>query len=154
MALFLSTFTNKVDRKGRVSLPASFRAVLGAGGAQTVMVFPSLTLGAIEGCGPDILEALADSANATYDFFSPEQSGVGTQIFGMSSELSWDPEGRVLLPGELLDHAGIAELASFVGMGRSFQIWEPAALKAHQAEARSRLLAQPPKLTLRRPETT
>ena len=151
MALFVSTFTNKVDRKGRVSVPASFRAALSTQVFQGIVVYPSFIGAAIEGCGMDFLEDVAAASSTTFDLFSAEQDDLNTLIFSSSHQLAWDPEGRVVLPEEILAHAGIGELAAFVGKGRSFQIWEPEALKAHTAEARARALANRPQLTLRQP---
>ncbi len=152
MALFVSTFINKVDRKGRVSVPASFRAALAAQTPQGIVVYPSFTSAAIEGCGSDFLEQLADSTTAAFDLFSPEQDDINTLIFSSSHQLAWDPEGRVMLPEEILAHANITEQAAFVGKGRTFQIWEPEALKTHTAEARRRALQNRPQITLRAPE--
>ena len=47
MALFLSTFVNKVDKKGRVSVPAPFRAVLAAQAAGIAAVKPGATMGEV-----------------------------------------------------------------------------------------------------------
>ncbi|OIR09988.1 protein MraZ [mine drainage metagenome] len=152
MALFVSTFINKVDRKGRVSVPASFRAALSAQSFQGIVLYPSFTTAAAEGCGTDFLEELAAASSQSFDLFSPEQDDINTLIFASSHQLAWDPEGRVVLPEEILGHAAITEQAAFVGKGRTFQIWEPEALKAHQAEARARALANRPQLKLRRPE--
>lgn len=151
MALFVSTVINKVDRKGRVSVPASFRAALAQQSFPGIIVFPSFTIAAVEGCGTDFLEELAASASASFDVFSTEQDDLNTLIFSSSHQLAFDPEGRVLLPEEILSHAGIGEQCAFVGKGRTFQLWEPEALKAHQAEARSRALKSRPQLTLRPP---
>ncbi len=153
MALFVSTFTNKVDRKGRVSVPASFRAALSTQLFAGIVVYPSFTSTAIEGCGTDFLEDLAASAEASFDRFSTEQDDLNTLIFASSHQLAWDPEGRVVLPEEILAHARIAEQAAFVGKGRTFQIWEPEALKVHQAEARERALKNRPQLVLRPPSS-
>lgn len=152
MALFVSTFVNKVDRKGRVSVPASFRAALASQMPQGIVVFPSFTATAIEGCGSDFLEQLAASTTAAFDLFSPEQDDINTLIFSSSHQLVWDPEGRVMLPEEILAHANITEQAAFVGKGRTFQIWEPAALKSHTEEARKRALQNRPQIALRAPE--
>ncbi len=152
MALFVSTFINKVDRKGRVSVPASFRAVLATQAPQGIVVYPSFTAAAIEGCGSDFLEQLATSTTAAFDLFSPEQDDINTLIFSSSHQLAWDPEGRVMLPEEMLAHANITEQAAFVGKGRTFQIWEPAALKIHTEEARQRALKTRPQIALRPPE--
>jgi len=152
MALFVSTYTNKVDKKGRVSVPASFRAALSQQSVQGIVVYPSFTSAAVEGCGIDFLEELAAATAANYDMFSPEQDDLNTLIFSSSHQLAWDPEGRVVLPEEVLAHAAITEQAAFVGKGRTFQIWEPEALKFHTAEARARAMANRPQLNLRRPE--
>ena len=152
MALFVSTFINKVDRKGRVSVPASFRAALTSQTLQGIVVYPSFTNAAVEGCGTDFLEDIAAAATQNFDLFSPEQDDISTLIFASSHQLAWDPEGRVVLPEEILAHANITEQAAFVGKGRTFQLWEPEALKLHQAEARARALANRPQLNLRRPE--
>ena len=154
MALFVSTFINKVDRKGRVSVPATFRTTLLAQSFLGIVVYPSFSAAAVEGCGTDFLEELANVAAATHDPFSAENDDINTLIFSSSHQLAWDTEGRVVLPEEILAHANIGELAAFVGKGRTFQIWEPEAFKAHQAEARARALASRPSLTLRRPGGT
>ncbi len=151
MALFVSTFINKVDKKGRVSVPAPFRAALSQQTFQGIVVYPSFNHAALEGCGIDFLEELANATASNYDLFSPEQDDLNTLIFSTSSQLAWDPEGRVILPEDVLAHANITEQAAFVGKGRTFQIWEPNALKAHQAEARARALVNRPQLSLRRP---
>lgn len=151
MALFVSTFINKVDRKGRVSVPATFRAALASQTFQGIVVYPSFTTAAVEGCGMDFMEDLAASASESFDLFSPEQDDINTLIFSTSHQLAWDPEGRVVLPEDILSHANISEQAAFVGMGRKFQIWEPESLKAHQAEARARALANRPQLNLKKP---
>jgi MraZ protein len=138
MALFVSTFTNKVDRKGRVSVPAPFRAALAAQMPQGIVVYPSFTTACIEGSGSDFLEKIAEKNEKTFDPFSSEQDDLNSLIFPLSHQLAWDPEGRVILPEELLAHANITEQAAFVGKGHNFQIWEPAALKLHTDEARIR----------------
>jgi MraZ protein len=152
MALFVSTIINKVDRKGRVSVPAPFRANFAGQSFQGIVVYPSFTSAAVEGCGTDFLEDIAAATTTSYNLFSPEQDDLNTLIFSSSHQLAWDPEGRVVLPEEILAHANITEFAAFVGMGKTFRIWEPEALKAFQAEARARAMAQRPQLPLRRPE--
>ncbi len=148
MALFTGTHYNKVDRKGRISVPAAFRAVLSELGLEGLFVFPSLDEKCIVGSGPDILRELTESTS-DLDFFSPEYQYINRRVFGQSHELAWDPEGRVMLPAALLSHAGIGEQAAFVGLGRSFQIWDPVLLTNQQG---ADLQVARPKLTLRRPE--
>jgi MraZ protein len=53
-------------------------------------------------------------------------------------QLPFDGEGRILLPDHLRGHAGIGDQATFVGFGRTFQIWAPDAYAGFAAEARQR----------------
>ncbi len=150
MALFLSTFVNKIDKKGRVSVPATFRAALSHPSFQGIVAYRSFTSPAIEGCGMDFMEQLAASTEQ-FDAFSPEQEQITSLIFADSKQLAWDPEGRVMLPEEFIAHAGLADACAFVGKGKTFQIWEPAAFQTAQDALRERALRERPTLPLRRP---
>lgn len=154
MLVFTGTHINKVDRKGRVSVPAPFRAALAKAGAAEIAIFPSYNLKALEGCGPDIMAALADDTFAAYNFYAADSGNLATQIFEVTRQLEWDAEGRIGLSDELMAHAGIGEQAAFVGKGRFFQIWSPDALTAQRAADAARIAQNPPRLSLRRPEGT
>jgi len=151
VAVFLSTFVNKVDRKGRVSVPATFRAVLGGQSYPGIVVFPSFreAYNAIEACGMDRMERLSASVDGLNPF-SDEHDDFATAIFGSAVQLPFDGEGRVMLPEHLRAHAGITDQAAFVGRGATFQIWEPAALEVYQREARRRAAAARDRLALDR----
>lgn len=150
MGLFLSTFVNKVDKKGRVSVPATFRATLAQQTFTGIIAYRSFTAPCIEGCGMDFMQRLSDS---TQDFaaFSSEQEDLSALIFADARQLAWDPEGRILLPEDVMEHAGITEAAAFVGKGQTFQIWQPDAYKAVEAEIRARALKSRPTLPLKKP---
>jgi len=135
LALFLSTFVNKVDRKGRVSVPANFRAALAQQTFSGVVAVPSLTLPAIEGSGIDRFERFAAGLDDSLNPLSDEHDDLSKAIFGTAHQLPFDGEGRIILPAALLEHAHIGEHAAFVGQGPSFQIWEPDAFAAYQTEA-------------------
>jgi MraZ protein len=137
VAVFVGTFENKIDRKGRVSVPAPFRTILHTNGHQQFMAFRSFRCRAIEACGPDFMEHLNASMNAL-DMFSDKQDDLAAVIFGGSQELAFDSTGRIVLPASLSDYAGITDTAAFVGKGPIFQIWEPQALSQHIEEARER----------------
>lgn len=145
MALFLSTFINKVDKKGRVSVPARYRAVLSESG-RGVIVFPSYTVPAIEACGEDFMEGLQERLGG-FDPFSQERDDLALAIMSDSYELNLDGEGRIMLPEPLLSHAGISDSAAFVGQGDRFQIWEPEAAERYKHEARRRALQHRGRLT-------
>ena len=48
--MFISTFENKLDKKGRVSVPASYRININNEGDNDIVCYPSFTLPAIEFC--------------------------------------------------------------------------------------------------------
>jgi len=150
LALFLSTFTNKVDRKGRVSVPAPFRAVLSGAGFSAVVVFRSFRLPAIEAVDPARMEQLSASADRL-EQFSEMHDDLVASIFADAIQLPFDGEGRIMLPRPFAAHAGITDQAAFVGRGRSFQIWEPAACRRHQDQSRARAREQGATLPLRTP---
>lgn len=135
--MFVGTHENKVDQKGRVSVPAAFRAVLAALPFQGIVVFPSHRADAVEGCGMDFLEQL-NARVQEIALFSEPHDDLAMTIFGESQQLPFDSTGRVQLPEQIRAHAGITDKAAFVGMGNLFQIWEPGRLAAHKAAARQR----------------
>ena len=146
MGLFLSTVEKQIDKKGRVSVPPAFRAVLHAANNSSVIVYPSFVHACIEACGMDRMEALHARIEAL-DPFSEERDAFATAILGSAVQLSFDSEGRVVLPEALLREMEITETAIFVGKGATFEIWSPAKFAAH-AEA-SRALAKSRRLVLK-----
>ena len=135
MALFLSTYVNKVDKKGRVSVPSQFRAALAGQEFHGVILFRSSKFDALEGFTWDFMRDLADRVDS-FDLFSDAQDDLATSIFSDSMQLPFDNEGRIILPQSLMDHAGIGEQAAFVGLGKKFQLWSPDRLQKRQADAR------------------
>ncbi len=135
--LFLSTYVNKVDRKGRVSVPATFRSTLATNTQPNLLVgFPSLRVLAVECTGSDRMQEMQDRID-TLEQFSEEYENL-TQIFADAHQMSMDPEGRVVLPERLKEHAGIGDEVAFVGLGAMFQLWDPARYEEHRAAVRER----------------
>ncbi|MEQ8269029.1 MAG: division/cell wall cluster transcriptional repressor MraZ [Parvibaculum sp.] len=139
MESFRGRFTNKIDSKGRISVPAKFRAVSVAQGLNGVICFPPLSDGRfIEGCGPSFSDEI-DRMLARLDPFSPERDALASVLLGESAELMFDADGRVILPENLRELAGIRDEATFVGAGQRFQIWEPKAYEAYHIEAKKQV---------------
>lgn len=135
MSLFLSTTTNKVDKKGRVSVPSSFRAALGDDVHQGIVVFRSLQVDALDACSLKHLDILSQSLERLS--LTPEMYElIETTIFGGSVQLPIDADGRIILPEHFMQAVGIEEEAAFVGRRRTFQIWNPATFKAYETRAR------------------
>jgi MraZ protein len=143
--LFLSTYTNKVDRKGRVSVPATFRSTLATHRHPNIVIlFPSLKSNNLDGSGSDYMEEL-QSRLTQLDPLSDEYDDLSL-MFADSHQLAIDGDGRIVLPDLLKQHAEISEEATFVGRGATFQVWEPAAFAAHRDASRARALRQRPAL--------
>ncbi|HSK38255.1 MAG TPA: division/cell wall cluster transcriptional repressor MraZ [Arenibaculum sp.] len=141
MAVFLSTYVNRIDRKGRVSVPAPFRQVLAeqsaTGIANGLVVFRSVTVPALEACSAKHMEDLAADLELM-DLSDEEREHLELTIFSASVHLPIDSEGRLILPDDLRQFAGICEQVAFVGKSKTFQIWEPDAFNARMAEAREK----------------
>ncbi|NBX74389.1 MAG: hypothetical protein EBZ69_07040 [Alphaproteobacteria bacterium] len=140
MGLFLSAYRNRLDRKGRLSVPAPFRAALGEGAAGVVM-FKSLQHDALEACAISHLERLSDSLDQQK--LSPETYElVEATIFGGSQWLTFDGEGRISLPENLRHFAGLADEVVFVGRRQTFQLWNPSRFEAIETTMREKAKAR------------
>ena len=135
---FVSNFTNRLDAKGRVSIPSSFRSVLAKDGYEGLYVHQALDLPALD-AGGNALRATIDDILARFSPFSDEWELLSTALNGTSEVLRIDTEGRMVLSEALKAHAGIGDAVTFVGHGHKFQIWEPERFRAHLETARTRL---------------
>ncbi|MCA0871621.1 division/cell wall cluster transcriptional repressor MraZ [Seohaeicola saemankumensis] len=128
---FRGEYTFKVDTKGRVSIPASFRRVLEAGD-------PGYT----EGLRPQFVIQYGDDSQKYLEVFtmaeiekledkierlpnSPLKRELIHSITSRSHESEIDPDGRFVLPAKLRDHVGLGKEAVFAGTLNTFQIWDP-----------------------------
>ncbi len=142
MPVLVGTHVNKIDRKGRVSVPKQFRDVLQTSQPRYagIFAFPLFTAPAIEACGEDFMSRISNSLGRL-DLFSVEQDDMAKLVLGSTHQLPFDTEGRVVLPGALLEHAEISGEALFVGQGERFQIWGADNYRKHLAEAVERARA-------------
>lgn len=140
MDRFVSNVTLRLDSKGRVSIPASFRSVLARDGFDGLYCFPALDRPAID-AGGNALMAEIEAVIARYAPFSDEREQFAIALYGTSETLKIDGEGRVVLSETLKRHAGIADTVSFVGLGHKFQIWEPGRFQTELAEATRKVRA-------------
>ena len=137
---FVSNFTMRLDAKGRVSIPASFRSVLARDGFEGLYCYPSPHLEAVDAGGNWLLGEIEKRIEGLRTL-TPEHDYLATALFGSSEILKIDGEGRMSMPETIKAHAGIVDSVVFVGHGLKFQIWEPARFAAHRAEAQRRALA-------------
>ena len=135
--MFLSSYENKLDKKGRVSVPASFRSYLSSLGYNGVICYPSFNNQSIEACSQDRIEKLSNTIDSLNPF-EEKRDFFATSILSESISLQFDSEGRISLSSKLLKHAKIKNNILFVGQGKTFQIWEPAIFEKFKAQARKK----------------
>ncbi|WP_316860124.1 division/cell wall cluster transcriptional repressor MraZ [uncultured Cohaesibacter sp.] len=136
----MSKFVNRLDSKGRVSIPASFRQVLARDGLETLFCSPSLELEAVDAGGKELRKKI-DSHLEEFDGFTEEREMLGAALLGESEYLKIDKDGRVVLSEKIKDHTGITDSVVFVGHGYKFQIWSPERYEVYIAEATRQALA-------------
>lgn len=134
--MFLSRYVNNIDKKLRVSVPATYRNALGSEVNNGVIVYPSIKHRCIEACGMNRLEQLSRIIQ-TLDPYSEERDAFEATILGESTQLNIDSEGRVILPKQLMEYANITDQVIFVGKGLVFEIWNPQDFDIYISQART-----------------
>ena len=156
VALLVGRHVNKIDRKGRVSVPKPFRAALSRSRAEAdaeaftgLYAFPSFKYPALEACDEAFMTRVAEGLE-DLDLFSDDQDDLAAVILENARELPMDPEGRIVLTDDLRDFAGIKDEVLFVGRGQRMLMWEPAAYEAQRGDAFERAKAR--NMTLKIPK--
>jgi len=140
MDRFVSNVTLRLDSKGRVSIPASFRSVLGRDGFDGLYCYPALDRSAIDAGGNALMSEI-EALIGRFTPYSDEREQFALALYGTSETLKIDGEGRVALSDSLKRHAGITDAVTFVGLGHKFQIWEPGRFQTELAEATQKVRA-------------
>lgn len=117
--MFTGEYRHSVDEKGRLAVPARFRAQLEGGAVLSRW---------IDGC-------LAIHTRAAWDELAAETAGLPRadasarrfqrHIFGGAHEAEFDRQGRVLIPSYLRDECGLAGEAVVIGARDHAEIWAP-----------------------------
>ena len=140
MDRFVSHFSLRIDAKGRVSIPAPFRAVLARDGFEGLYCYPTLDRPALDAGGNALLKEI-EALIAGFPPYSDEREQFSAALYSPSEILKVDGEGRVILSEPLKSHAGITDAVAFAGLGHKFQIWEPGRFRAELAEATEKVRA-------------
>lgn len=131
MNIFLSKFLNKIDKKGRVSIPVSYRSALSDDSYNGIVVYPSIKNRCIEACSTRRLLEFSKIIE-NLDPYSDERDAFETVVLGGAVQVQFDNEGRVTLPSYLMRNNDITNQACFVGKGSVFEIWNPNEFDKHQ----------------------
>ena len=135
--MFLSSYENKLDKKGRVSVPASYRSYLSNLGYNGIVCFLSFNNQCIEAWPQDRIEKISNAID-TLNPFEEKKDYFATSILSESINLQFDNEGRIILSSKLLKHSKIKNNVLFVGQGKTFQIWEPTSFEKFRVNARKK----------------
>ena len=135
--MFLSTYENKLDKKGRVSVPASYRSYLSNLGYNGIICFSSFNNQCIEAWPQDSIEKISNAIDSLNPF-EEKKDYFATSILSESINLQFDNEGRIILTSKLLKHSKIKNNVLFVGQGKTFQIWEPTSFEKFRVNARKK----------------
>lgn len=140
--LFNGSALNAVDAKGRLSVPAFIRGVIERrSDAKAVIlgaheVDPCLTAydrgyGRILHAENERRRLLEEGADATAHYARARRT------FGITEDVPYDTSGRIILPPMMRRKGQIEDLALFVGVGGTFEIWNPyLALKSGDEDLR------------------
>ena len=135
--MFLSSFENKLDKKGRVSVPATFRSYLNSMGYNGFITYPSFNNSALDACAQDRIEKLSESIDSLGPF-EDKRDYFATSVLSESINVNFDSEGRVSIPKKMLIHAKINSSIVFVGLGKVFQMWSPKLLEKFKLTAKKK----------------
>ena len=135
--MFLSSYENKLDKKRRVSVPARVRSHLSSLGYNGFIAYPSFNHEALEACSEDRIEKISNTIDSLNPF-EEKRDFFATSVLSESVSLQFDSEGRVLISEKLIRHAKIKNSILFVGLGKTFQIWEPKSFEKFKVVARKK----------------
>ncbi|MFN3548598.1 MAG: division/cell wall cluster transcriptional repressor MraZ [Mesorhizobium sp.] len=138
MDRFLSNAVNRIDSKGRVSVPAHFRSVLAKRGESDLYALRALDMPALDVGGLDLLDRY-EARIALEDPFAQAADDMSFFCHGDGAFLKLDGDGRITVTEFMREHTGIEAEVAFVGRGQFFQMWEPGRFHAYREEARTRL---------------
>ncbi|NGM19970.1 cell division/cell wall cluster transcriptional repressor MraZ [Roseomonas stagni] len=135
MTQFVGTHFGKRDAKGRISVPAPFRAELEAAATNQLVFRVSHQHPCIEARSRTVFQHMLDSI-LSLEHFSEDREALEAGIIADSMALRIDGEGRLVLPDEMVEEVGLKGEIAFLGKGDRFEIWDAEAARAHVAAAK------------------
>jgi MraZ protein len=129
LAFFRGIHDHSLDAKNRLTVPSKFRAqlagpiVLGKGLEPCLQVFPEAAF-----------DQIAEAALAGVNPFSEQARELDRYFFGSFTPAELDSAGRIMLPKEFMEYAGITKDAKVVGAGRRLEIWDRARWQQYDAK--------------------
>jgi transcriptional regulator MraZ len=135
---FLGHVTNRIDAKGRVSVPAQFRSIIQKAGHTELYALRSLHLPALDVGGPELLTRF-DKRLGQEDPFAETADDMSFYLHADGGFLKLDGDGRITVTDFIREHTGVSVDVTFAGANTHFQMWHPDQFEAHRAKVRERL---------------
>ena len=129
--MFLSSYVNGVDKKGRVSVPAAFRYELATHSRAQVVVYAAPDDKYLYAWGYDDFLQFAEKIKKM-PAMSPQRQRLARTLLAAARPLGFDDNGRIMLPENFIKHADISGKAIFAGQGDYFTILQPENYEAKQ----------------------
>jgi MraZ protein len=126
--MFDGRFSNTLDDKGRVAIPVRYREALSASGQDRIVVtrFKISGVPCLEAYDAHAWQELVSSVQSKAGAFGMSRAMFESVYIGEAQVCQPDKQGRILIPPALRSHAALTEEVVFVGVGRKFQIFDPA----------------------------
>lgn len=120
---FLGNIEAKIDAKGRVFLPATFRKVLQAGGEESLVLRKDVFQPCLVLYPESVWNEQMDELRSRLNRWNREHQRIFRQFVSDVEAISLDGNGRFLIPKRYVDMAAISGQVKFIGMGDSIEIW-------------------------------
>ena len=123
MAAFIGDFTCKLDAKGRIVLPAPFKKIMVANGSDRFVVRKDLFENCLVLTPFNQWESELEKIRARLNAYKRDHNKFIRAFFRGLAEVSFDSNGRILIPKKLKETIGADSEVILVGVDSHIEIW-------------------------------
>ena len=132
MNTFIGHIEARLDGKGRVFIPASYRKILAEMGSSHIIMRRDTDNECIIFYPEHVWNTKVNQLRDALDEWNPEDQLILMQFMSEAEILDMDSQGRVLLQKKNLEMINAEQDILFVGMLDRFAIWTPSAFNEKQ----------------------
>ena len=121
--MFFGTFNHAIDAKGRTSLPVKLREVLAAAGEPRIVLVQNPVWKCIQALPQSVWTEVVKKVSEGSPFDAKLQMNF-FKYLSTAHEVDLDPHGRVLVPPNLRQYAGLQKDVVWVGMVRTIHLYD------------------------------
>ena len=145
MQTFVGHIEGRLDEKGRIFIPATYRRILAETNAKRIVMRRDTDNECLMFYPEEVWNEKVETLRAALDEWDPEDQLILMQFMADAEYLEMDGQGRILLQRKNLETIGAQNDVLFVGMLNRFALWTPdtfAAKRLSQTELAARLRAK------------